>query len=46
MAALTLGCAVALVWPPALQIGLGAIAVGTLLTIALRLVRLSKALRG
>jgi len=46
MAALTLGCAVALVWPPALQVALGAIAAGTLLTIALRLVRLSKALRG
>ena len=45
MAALTLGCAVALVWPPALPVALGAIAAGTLLTIALRLVRLSKALR-
>jgi phosphatidylglycerophosphate synthase len=46
MAALTIGSLGAVVWPPALQLALGAIAAGTLLTIALRLYRLSKALRG
>ena len=45
MAALTLGCLVAIVWPDALQAALAVIAVGTMLTIALRLGRLSKALR-
>jgi phosphatidylglycerophosphate synthase len=46
MAALTLGCLVAIAWLPGLTIALGAIAAGTALTIALRLSRLSKALRG
>lgn len=46
MAALTLGCLMAIVWLPGLTIALGAIAAGTALTIALRLNRLSKALRG
>jgi phosphatidylglycerophosphate synthase len=46
MAALTIGCIVAVFWLPALNVALGAIALGTLLTITLRLMRLSKALRG
>ncbi len=46
MAALTLGCLVAIAWPPAIAVALGAIAAGTILTIALRLARQSKALRG
>jgi phosphatidylglycerophosphate synthase len=45
MAALTVGCLVATIWFGALQVALGAIAAGTILTIALRLMRLSKALR-
>ena len=45
MAALTIGCLVATLWFGGLQVALGAIAVGTLLTIILRLMRLSKALR-
>ena len=45
MAALTMGCLVAAFWLPALPIALGVIAVGTAVTIALRLARLSKALR-
>ncbi len=45
MAALTLGCLVAIAWQPAIAIALGIIAAGTLLTIALRLARQSKALR-
>jgi phosphatidylglycerophosphate synthase len=45
MAALTIGCLVATVWFGGLQVALGAIAAGTLLTISLRLIRLSKALR-
>jgi phosphatidylglycerophosphate synthase len=45
MAALTIGCLVATIWFGGLQIALGAIAAGTALTIALRLMRLSKALR-
>jgi phosphatidylglycerophosphate synthase len=45
MAALTLACLAAIAWAPALAVALGLIAAGTLLTIALRLARLSKALR-
>lgn len=45
MAALTVGCLIATIWFGGLQIALGAIAAGTALTIALRLMRLSKALR-
>lgn len=45
MAALTIGCLVAVVWQPAIPIALGAIAAGTVLTITLRLGRLSQALR-
>ena len=45
MAALTIGCLVAAFWLGGLQVALGAIAAGTALTIALRLARLSKALR-
>jgi phosphatidylglycerophosphate synthase len=46
MAALTLGCLIAVVWTPAIEVALGVIAAGTMLTIALRLGRLSTALRG
>jgi phosphatidylglycerophosphate synthase len=46
MAALTMGCLAAALWAPGIQVALGVIAAGTLLTIALRLSRLSKALRG
>ena len=45
MAALTIGCLIAIPWFGALQIALAVIAAGTLLTIALRLARLAKALR-
>ena len=45
MAALTVGCLVATIWFGGLQIALAIIAVGTILTVALRLTRLSKALR-
>ena len=45
MAALTIGCLVATLWFGGLQVALGVIAAGTGLTIALRLMRLSKALR-
>ena len=45
MAALTVGCLVATLWFGALQVALAVIAAGTALTIALRLTRLSKALR-
>lgn len=45
MAALTIGCLIAVVWQPAIAVALGAIAAGALLTIALRLGRLSQALR-
>lgn len=45
MAALTLGCLAAIVWLPALAAMLGVVAAGTLLTIGLRLRRMSKALR-
>lgn len=45
MAALTIGCVVAFLWFGGLQVALGAIAAGTALTIGLRLLRLSKALR-
>ena len=45
MAALTAGCLVAAFWLPGLQIALGVIVAGTALTIGLRLLRLSKALR-
>ena len=45
MAALTVGCLIATLWFGALQIALAVIAAGTVLTIALRLARLSKALR-
>lgn len=45
MAALTAGCLVATLWFGGLQVALGVIAVGTAITIARRLVRLSKALR-
>lgn len=45
MATLTVGCLVAIVWPQAIPVALGAIAAGTLLTIALRLMRQSKGLR-
>jgi phosphatidylglycerophosphate synthase len=45
MAALTIGCLVATIWFGGLQVTLGAIAVGTALTIVSRLMRLSKALR-
>lgn len=46
MAALSLGCLVAVLWVPAIPIALVAIAAGTMLTIFLRLQRMSKALRG
>jgi phosphatidylglycerophosphate synthase len=45
MAALTLGCLVAIVWAPALQAALALIAAGTALTIVLRLARLSRAMK-
>jgi phosphatidylglycerophosphate synthase len=45
MAALTAGCLFAIFWFGALQIALALIVAGTALTIALRLARLSKALR-
>ena len=45
MAALTIGCLVATLWFGGLQVALGVIAAGTGLTIALRLMRLSKAVR-
>ena len=45
MAALTVGCLVATIWFGAIQVALGVIAAGTAMTIASRLVRLSKALR-
>ena len=45
MAALTLGCLVAMIWFGGLQIALGVIAAGTAVTIARRLIGLSKALR-
>jgi phosphatidylglycerophosphate synthase len=45
MAALTIGCLVATIWFGGLQIALGSVAAGTALTIVLRLMRLSKALR-
>jgi phosphatidylglycerophosphate synthase len=46
MAALTMGCLAAIAWEPALKLALAIIAAGTMITIALRLVRLSRALRG
>ena len=46
MAALTIGCLVAVAWGEALPMALAVIAAGTALTIALRLARLSTALRG
>ena len=46
MAALTLGALAAIAWAPALPAALAIIAAGTVLTIALRLDRLSRALRG
>jgi phosphatidylglycerophosphate synthase len=45
MAALTIGCLIATFWFGGIQVALGAIAAGTAITIARRLVRLSKALR-
>jgi phosphatidylglycerophosphate synthase len=45
MAALTVGCLIATIWFGGLQIALGVIGAGTIITIARRLVRLSKALR-
>ena len=45
MAALTVGCLVAAFWFPAIQVALGVTAAGTALTIALRLARLSRALK-
>ena len=45
MAALTVGCLLATVWFGGLQVALGVIAAGTAVTIARRLVHLSKALR-
>lgn len=45
MAALTIGCLVATIWFGGIQVALGAIAAGTAITIARRLIRLSKALR-
>ena len=45
MAALTVGCLVAIFWFGALQIALAVIAAGTVVTIALRLTRMAKALR-
>lgn len=45
MATLTLGCLVATTWFGGLQIALGVIAAGTAVTIARRLIGLSKALR-
>jgi phosphatidylglycerophosphate synthase len=45
MAALTVGCIVAALWHPGIQVALGVIAAGTALTIALRLTRLSRALK-
>ncbi len=44
MAALTIGCLIATAWFGGLQVALGLIAAGTVLTIALRLMRLSRAL--
>jgi phosphatidylglycerophosphate synthase len=46
MAALTIGCLVAVVWAPAIAVALGVIAAGAILTIGRRLARLSKALCG
>lgn len=46
MAALTLGALAAIVWAPALSAAIAIIAAGTALTIALRLGRLARALRG
>ena len=46
MAALTLGALAAIAWAPTLPAALAIIAAGTVLTIALRLNRLSRALRG
>ncbi len=45
MAALTIGCLVATIWFGGIQVALGAIAAGTAITIARRLIRISKALR-
>ena len=45
MAALTIGCLVAIAWPHAIAVALVAIAAGTVVTIARRLARQSKALR-
>lgn len=45
MAALTIGCLVAIAWPQAIAVALVAIAAGTVVTIARRLARQSKALR-
>ena len=45
MAALTLGCLVAILWLPALQTTLAVIAAGTALTIVLRLARMARALK-
>lgn len=45
MAALTVGCLAALVWLPGISLALAVITVGTTLTIALRLSRLSRALK-
>jgi phosphatidylglycerophosphate synthase len=46
MAALTIGCLIAVAWPPAIAVALGTIAAGAVLTIGRRLIRLSKVLRG
>lgn len=46
MAMLTVGCLAALLWPGALGAALAVIAAGTMLTIGLRLMRLSRDLRG
>jgi phosphatidylglycerophosphate synthase len=45
MATLTVGCLIATIWFGGLQVALGVIAAGTAVTIARRLVHLSKALR-
>ena len=45
MAALTLGCLVAILWAPALQVALALIAAGAAVTIAFRLARMSRALK-
>jgi phosphatidylglycerophosphate synthase len=45
MAALTLGCLVAVIWPQAIPAALGLIAAGTVLTIVRRLARQSRTLR-